>query len=76
MWHITQSLHRELEACSRLIHPHILPFIGTATFRLHTILLSPFMANGNLDTYLQMHEQADRAMLVRCQYFAFANSPR
>lgn len=59
-----QLLLRELRAAHRLEHPNILGFIGAAVTDFHTILVSPFMANGELLGYLRHHPTADRNALI------------
>ncbi|KZV97043.1 kinase-like protein [Exidia glandulosa HHB12029] len=57
-------LRRELDACSQVQHRHILTFMGTASWGYNTILVAPYMKNGNLSKYLEAHPHADRATLI------------
>lgn len=63
---MSQSLRRELKTCrdAGLRHRHILTFMGTTEHQLHTVLISPYMSNGNLAKYLQVHPATNRAPLV------------
>lgn len=62
---LLQLLKRELKACRQIQHDLILPFLGTTTFGLHTIIVSHYMFNGNLHDYVNNHPDANRRRLVR-----------
>lgn len=47
-----QLITRELRAVRRIRHRHILPYIGSAQLADQTVLVSPYMKNGNLLQYL------------------------
>ncbi|EJD37378.1 kinase-like protein, partial [Auricularia subglabra TFB-10046 SS5] len=53
-------LRRELKAASILSHNRILNFVGIANLGGRTILIAPFMTNGNMLQYLLEHPHADR----------------
>ncbi|KZV99441.1 kinase-like protein [Exidia glandulosa HHB12029] len=48
-----ELLRRELRAFRRIEHQHILPFLGTAMHGPQTVIVLPYMANGNLLEYLR-----------------------
>ncbi|KZV90043.1 kinase-like protein [Exidia glandulosa HHB12029] len=47
-----ELLRRELRASRSMDHQYIIPFLGTATHNLQTIIVLPYMKNGNLLQYL------------------------
>ncbi|EJD39449.1 kinase-like protein [Auricularia subglabra TFB-10046 SS5] len=57
-------LRRELRAAQRIKHQYIVSYVGTADFDFHTILISPYMENGNLLQYLEMNPTIDRRPLL------------
>ena len=59
-----QLLRRELAMARRLQHRHIVPFIGTCTYGLHTVLVSPLMARGNLLRYINEYPKCNRGHFV------------
>ncbi|KZV91238.1 kinase-like protein [Exidia glandulosa HHB12029] len=59
-----ELLRRELNVCRTFRHPLLLPFLGTSAFSLHTILVSYYMANGNLREYLARNPDANRRAFV------------
>lgn len=58
----------------QLCHPNILPLFGIdeSTFRPRLAMVSPWMGNGNILTYLQDNEDVDRLELVS-SFFARCN---
>ena len=60
-----QLLRRELQLARQVRHPRILPYLGTSKHGFHTILVSPFMSNGNLTRFLAVNPNADRGRFVR-----------
>lgn len=61
---IAQLIRRELRAARRVQHPLILGYIGMATIDFCTVLISPFMANGNLLEYLRRYPREARNEFV------------
>lgn len=59
-----QMIRRELRAAQKVAHRYILPYIGTTTFNLTMILISPYMRNGNLLQYLAGDPMRDWRPLV------------
>lgn len=59
-----QMLNRELKAARQVRHAKILPFCGAAEFDMHTILISPYMHNGNLLKYLSDRPDMDCRLLL------------
>ncbi|KAG6832997.1 hypothetical protein H0H87_012583 [Tephrocybe sp. NHM501043] len=57
----SKAFFRELLLWSRLKHPNILPLLGAS--KVHRfMLISPWMDNGNLRTFLELHPEHDRLM--------------
>lgn len=58
----------------QLCHPNILPLFGIdeSTFRPRLAMVSPWMGNGNILTYLQDNEDVDRLELVS-SFFVHCN---
>ncbi|EJD39453.1 kinase-like protein [Auricularia subglabra TFB-10046 SS5] len=59
-----QMLQRELRAVRQVRHEYILRYIGTTEFDFHTILVAPYMKNGNLLRYLSKNPNLDRRRSV------------
>lgn len=59
-------LARELRTAQAVstLHPHILPFLGTANVGGRTAIVSTFMDNGNLKQYLKIHHGFSRKKLI------------
>ncbi|KDQ07341.1 hypothetical protein BOTBODRAFT_611091 [Botryobasidium botryosum FD-172 SS1] len=57
---------REMKVWKRLRHPHVLPFIGSVVLGSPSKLymVSPWMDNGDLSSYLKTHADADCAILL------------
>jgi hypothetical protein len=59
-------------------HPHILPFLGISQEVLEPqlSLVSPWMANGNVLSYIENHDDVDRLSLVGIHtYLSTTNEP-
>ncbi|EJD34991.1 kinase-like protein [Auricularia subglabra TFB-10046 SS5] len=59
-----QMLKRELRAVRQVRHEYILRYIGTTESDFHTILVAPYMKNGNLLRYLSKNPNLDRRRSV------------
>jgi serine/threonine protein kinase len=61
-----QDLAREVLIWKELDHPNIIQFLGVDTTLRHPLycLISPWMKNGNVKTYLKHNPDADRLALV------------
>jgi len=46
-------------------HPNVVPFLGMDTSLFPLCMVSPWMSNGNITTYLKNNENADRLLLAR-----------
>ncbi|CUA73454.1 Putative serine/threonine-protein kinase/receptor R826 [Rhizoctonia solani] len=55
---------REIQVWSKRQHHNILKMLGVAVYNNRIALISPWMANGNLTSYLLKHPEADRYDLV------------
>ncbi|KAG8945978.1 hypothetical protein FRC04_012096, partial [Tulasnella sp. 424] len=53
----------EMEVWRRIVHPHILPFLGYSTYP-QMILISQFCQHGNLSSYLENHPAVNRVKLL------------
>ncbi|KAF8596585.1 kinase-like protein [Ceratobasidium sp. AG-I] len=51
---------RELHAWSKCQHPNVLPLLGLAEFRNQIGMVSHWMQNGNLPSYIAKHPETDR----------------
>lgn len=67
----TQHAARELHTWSKCRHPNVVELLGLAEFRGQIGMVSFWMENGNLPSYLARHHDADRCQLVRYQYIRF-----
>ncbi|CAE6367489.1 unnamed protein product [Rhizoctonia solani] len=63
---------REIQVWSKRQHHNILKMLGVAVYNNRIALISPWMANGNLTSYLLKHPEADRYDL--CSQVAYAVS--
>ncbi|KZV99443.1 kinase-like protein [Exidia glandulosa HHB12029] len=61
-----ELLRRELRASRSLKHLHIIPFMGTATHGPQTIIVMPYMRNGNLLQYMANQTKVGFRWLVEC----------
>lgn len=59
-----QICRREIRVGRHARHRYILPFLGVANLNYYTIIVTPFMGNGNVSNYLQSRPTADRSRLV------------
>ncbi|KZV95787.1 kinase-like protein [Exidia glandulosa HHB12029] len=62
--HNQELLLRELQICRKFRHPLLLPFLGTSSYGLHTILVSQYMSNGNLRDYVIRNPDCNRRQFV------------
>ncbi|KAG8888793.1 hypothetical protein FRB98_006805 [Tulasnella sp. 332] len=59
-----KTLLREIRIWSRLHHPHILPFLGASIAADPPFIVSLYMPNGDVKTYLLKHPNTNRVQLV------------
>lgn len=59
-----QRFLKEASVWRNLTHPFILPFLGIFIYQGYFYLVSPFVENGALPSYLAKHPEADRPRLV------------
>lgn len=64
-----QAISREAVLWRQVAHPNVLPFYGVFDWDdgsgpLRTCLVSPWMGNGNIVEYLELHPDSDRWCLV------------
>ncbi|KAG8844789.1 hypothetical protein FRB96_002817 [Tulasnella sp. 330] len=57
-------LLKEIEAWSRLRHDHVLPFYGASVVASPPFIVSRYMANGNVLSYLSLNPNANRVKLI------------
>jgi len=58
---------REMKVWKRLRHPNVLPFIGSVLLELPPLMLfmvSPWMENGDLRSYIRSNPDTDRLLLL------------
>ncbi|CAE7184302.1 unnamed protein product [Rhizoctonia solani] len=54
----------ELYIWSKCKHPNVLELIGMAQFRNQITMVSPWMENGNLQSFLPQHPELDRCTMI------------
>lgn len=59
-----ERIRRELAAVQQVRHRFILPFLGTVMGNTYTVIVSPYMENGDLLEYLKAHPDANRRILI------------
>ena len=47
-----------------LLHPNVLPLLGATMSRDRFVMVSEWMANGNINEFLKVHPNVDRLELV------------
>ncbi|KAH7333944.1 kinase-like domain-containing protein [Rhizoctonia solani] len=60
-----QSKHaaKELHTWAKCQHPNVLPLLGMAEFQDQIAMVSPWMKNGDLRSYLRQHPEVERCQL-------------
>lgn len=61
---IFQRFSREAILWGQLSHPNLLPFFGLYRFRSRMCIVSPWMENGPIPSYLENTPRVDRVLLV------------
>ncbi|KZV90042.1 kinase-like protein [Exidia glandulosa HHB12029] len=61
-----ELLRRELRASRSFTHRYILPFLGTAVHDQQTVIVLPYMQNGNLLQYLERQSKLGSEWLGDC----------
>lgn len=59
-----ELLKQEVDIWSKLLHPHVLQFLGAAIYEATPFLVMPLMINGNCLDYIKKNPSADRGLLV------------
>ncbi|EJD48434.1 kinase-like protein [Auricularia subglabra TFB-10046 SS5] len=59
-----EIVDREIRAWRRLHHPRLLRLIGTSIWDSRTVLISPYMGNGNMLQYLQLNMDINPLKLI------------
>ncbi|CUA74352.1 Protein-tyrosine kinase 2-beta [Rhizoctonia solani] len=59
----TKHAAKELRTWAKCQHPNVLPLLGMVEFRDQIAMVSPWMKNGDLRSYLRQHPEADRCQL-------------
>ncbi|KAG8742889.1 hypothetical protein FRC10_000809 [Ceratobasidium sp. 414] len=62
---IPKRAARELYAWSKCDHPNVLPLLGLAVFQEQIRMISLWLGNGSLPSYLDKHPDLDRCKMVR-----------
>lgn len=60
-----QRFAREGETWQKLVHPNVLPFLGTDSLGESIYLISPFAEHGTVVDYLRRNPTSDRPKFVR-----------
>lgn len=66
-----QDAARELYTWSRCQHPNVLRLLGLVEFRDQIGMVSDWVEEGNLPSYLSSHPEADRYQMVRFPCFKY-----
>ncbi|KAG8959508.1 hypothetical protein FRC05_007721 [Tulasnella sp. 425] len=61
---VMRRFQREAETWARLQHPHILEYLGTFQRDGHYYFVSPFIENGTLVEYIELHLSVNRIKLL------------
>ena len=59
-----QGFCKEVVAWSVLRHPNVLPLLGATMSNTRFEMVSEWMANGNINEFVEAHPDADRSGLV------------
>jgi len=62
---------REVAAWKTLRHPNVLPLLGATMDGDRLVMVSEWMANGNIDEFVGANPNADRLGLVRFLFTAY-----
>ncbi|KAF8599204.1 kinase-like protein [Ceratobasidium sp. AG-I] len=67
---------RELHTCSKCQHPNVLSLLGLVGFRDQIGMVSPWMENGSLPSFLEKYPEADRCQLSAeiCEGLAYLHA--
>lgn len=60
----SQHAARELYYWAKLQHPNVIPLLGLSLFRNQISMISEWMENGNLMSFLELHPDAERLGFV------------
>ena len=71
--HILQNFCMEVVVWKTLCHPNILPLLGVTTTNNQLVMVSEWMANGNITEYLKTNPNVDRLELVRLFVFCLSS---
>ena len=63
-----QRFYYEIVVWKHISHPNVLPFLGVSETLFQFSIISPWLSNGSITSYLKRHEEANRLQLVsdRC----------
>ncbi|KAG6843459.1 hypothetical protein H0H87_004374, partial [Tephrocybe sp. NHM501043] len=62
--HVLKQFSKEVILWGQLSHPNVLPIYGLYGFQNRLCLVAPWMAHGDISTYLKLHPEASRLLLV------------
>ncbi|KAG6808330.1 hypothetical protein H0H92_004466 [Tricholoma furcatifolium] len=62
--HFLKVVSREAIAWGQLRHPNVLPFYGVYRYNAMAALVTPWMDNGDIQSYLQRHQDSNRCLLA------------
>ena len=63
--HISQRFCREVVVWKTLRHPNVLPLLGVTMTENRLVVVSEWMANGNINEFVKVNIGVDRLGLVR-----------
>jgi len=58
------AVRREIDTWSKILHPHILQFLGANVLDDKPFIVMPYLKNGNARNYLQQHPGCDRLQIL------------
>lgn len=73
---VVQMFYKETVVWKSLSHPNVLPLLGVPKDRsqLKFVMVSEWMANGDIGEFVKTHRDANRFKLVRFLYGALLHS--
>jgi len=74
-WQPVQGFCREFVTWKVLHHPNVLPLLGVIMTEGRFLMVSEWMANGNINQFVTAHRDANRFALVSSPFVSPSSSP-
>jgi len=71
-----QRFCKEVVAWRTLQHPNILPLVGVVMSESQFAMISDWMVNGNINSFVKAHPDADRLEMVGFLFKAILSLPQ